>query len=153
MHFRTLPNNSLVSKQQSNASCFSSLPDCFRSWKRVKALTVKLISAIVSEKIKPLRPHVTNPYFSSLRRIDCQFTVALSLVQLSGNVITHACATSFFLTKCWTLLFLLFSLLIYRSFCQGIADWELHPNRILGVLTNFSQRFEGRSIRILRSNT
>ena len=63
----------------------------------MKALTVKLISAIVSEKIKPLRPHVTNPYFSSLRRIDSQFTVALSLVQLSGNVITHACATSSFL--------------------------------------------------------
>ena len=152
MHFRTLANNSLVSKQQSNASCFSSLPDCFRSRKRVKALTVKLISAIVSEKIKPLRPHVTNPYFSPLRRIDSQFTVALSLVQLSGNVIAHACATSSFLLEALNSPFLRFSLLIYCSFCQGIADWELHPNRILGVLTKNSQRFEGRSIRILRSN-
>ena len=48
-----------------------------------------------------------------------------------------------FCSKCWTFLFLLFSLLIYCSFCQGIADWELHPNRILGVLTNFSQKIRG----------
>ena len=48
-----------------------------------------------------------------------------------------------FSSKCWTLLFLLFSLLIYRSFCQGIADWELHPNGVLGVLTNFSQKIRG----------
>ena len=41
-------------------------------------------------------------------------------------------------------LFLRFSLLIlYCSFCQGIADWELHPNGVLGVLTNFSQKIRG----------